>query len=292
MCFGLYGTPMKVHIAGPILALSLALSLILAACEPAGLRDGRDALDRGEFAVALSALQPLAEAGNAEASIILGFMHHDGMGLPRDIGRAASLWRGVADESDPATLTARGKELQTSAFESFFQGKGADVWRFRSALMWLRLAAEQGHAPAQSSLGDMYLNFDFAGITPDPVEGEKWLRRAAGQDDLNGLISLGDMYNDGLGVPKNYETAATWYRRAAELGDRTSQTIMARMYRDGRGLPKDLVQAHMWFEIAIASGEESVRPMLELAANKMTTLQIEEAQRLAEAWRAEHGKGN
>lgn len=273
-------------------ALFLMMSLALAGCEPQGLSEGRAAYDRGEFGVALSALRPLADAGDTEALRLLGFMYHGGKGVARDYGAAVKLWREAADESDPASQHARGLALQLSAFEEFFQGKGADNQRFGAALMWFRLAAEQGFAPAQSYLGDMYLKFDFAGIPPDTAEGEKWLRRAAEQGDLNGQINLGDLYNDGLGVPKNPLEAATWYRRAAEQGDRTTQAILARMYRDGRGVPKDLVRAQMWFDIAIANGERSLIPVRELTARKLTAGQITDAKRLATDWLAQHGRGS
>lgn len=197
-----------------------------------------------------------------------------------------------ADETDPALQHARGVTRQLAAFEKFFQGKGVDKEGFRAALTWFRLAAEQGYAPAQSYLGDGYLNFDFAGIAPDPAEAGKWLRRAAEQGNVDGQITLGDMYNDGLGVPKSYEQAAKWYRRAAEQGDRTSATILARMYRDGRGVAQDPVRATMWFSIAIANGERSVIPTRELAVNRLSARQLKEAERLTEAWLAAHGRGS
>ncbi len=42
---------------------------------------------------------------------------------------------------------------------------------------------------------------------------------AAEEGDAFAQASLGLMYYDGEGVPKDYQEAAKWYRMAAEEGD-------------------------------------------------------------------------
>lgn len=65
------------------------------------------------------------------------------------------------------------------------------------------------------------------------------------------------------------------------------------MYGDGRGVLQDYIQAHMWFNLAAAGSGDDDREMAvrnrDLAAEKMTSEQITEAQRLAREWQPKTG---
>jgi hypothetical protein len=50
---------------------------------------------------------------------------------------------------------------------------------FKKALLWLRMAAEQGHPKAQRLLGMMYHNGE--GVPRDYNEAIKWFRKAEEQ---------------------------------------------------------------------------------------------------------------
>ena len=56
------------------------------------------------------------------------------------------------------------------------------------------------------------------------------------------------------------------------------------MYSKGQGVPQDYVQAHMWFNLAAASGDEHAAANRDELADKMTSAQIEQAQKLAREW--------
>lgn len=55
------------------------------------LHEGKQALDAGNDAVAFRCLLPCAEAGNAEAQAIVGFLYYMGLGVDRDL-HAAINW--------------------------------------------------------------------------------------------------------------------------------------------------------------------------------------------------------
>ena len=61
------------------------------------------------------------------------------------------------------------------------------------------------------------------------------------------------------------------------------------MYDYGRGVPQDYVQAHKWYNLAASntSGEDREQAVKnrDLIAEKMTSEQIAEAQRLAREWK-------
>ena len=122
--------------------------------------------------------------------------------------------------------------------------KGQGVAKdYKEAVNWYRLAAEQGHAHAQNSLGASYLK--------------------------------------GYGVPQDYETAVKWHRLAAEQGHAHAQFLLGTFYVRGKGVPKDLVYAHMWANLAASNGSEGGEKARDLVARAMTPAQIAEAQKLA-----------
>ena len=93
--------------------------------------------------------------------------------------------------------------------------------------------------------------------------------------------NLGLMYHNGWGVPQDYKEAARLYRLAAEQGYADAQGNLGVMYVFGKGVTKDFVYAHMWGNIALMNGNERGASVRGHVAEKMTSSQIEEAQRLA-----------
>jgi TPR repeat protein len=61
------------------------------------------------------------------------------------------------------------------------------------------------------------------------------------------------------------------------------------MYRKGQGVPQDYLQAHMWVNLAASASQgetnEIYAKLRKLIAEKMTSEQIAEAQRLAREWK-------
>jgi uncharacterized protein len=90
-------------------------------------------------------------------------------------------------------------------------------------------------------------------------------------------------------VPQDFERAAFWLRKAADQDWSVAQEDLGAMYEAGYGVPKDYVQAHMWLKLAASrvrdnySGEVYVKARDDLA-DKMTTDQVTQAQRLARDW--------
>jgi hypothetical protein len=95
----------------------------------------------------------------------------------------------------------------------------------KTAVKWWTLAAEQGHAKAQTNLGLMYAKGQ--GVPQDDKRAVKWFRLAAEQGDSNGQTALGVNYEHGLGVPQDYKAAVKWYTLAAEQGNAKAQTNLS-----------------------------------------------------------------
>ena len=130
------------------------------------------------------------------------------------------------------------------------------------AVKWFRLAAEQGHARAQASLGEMYRS--GRGVPKDDGEAARWDRLAANQGLPEAQFNLGFMYFTGRGVRQDDEEADAWCRRAAEQGLARAQDRLGSVYATGRGVPQDDAEAVRWYRLAADQG--SVEAQSNLAA--------------------------
>ena len=150
---------------------------------------------------------------------------------------------------------------------------------FATALKEWKPLAEEGNAVAQNNLGLMYHN--GWGVPQDYKEAVYWYRLAVEQGYAIAQYNLGLMYEKGKGVPQDYEEAVRWYQLAAEQGHSKAQGNLGVMYAFGNGIIKDYVYAHMWGNIASMNGNDLGALLRDDFAEKMTSSQIEEAQRLA-----------
>ena len=137
------------------------------------------------------------------------------------------------------------------------------------AVGWYRKAAEVGHAGAQYALGWMYYIGD--GIPQDYGEAFKWYRKAAQQGYASTQFYLGWMYENGEGVDQSYVTAHVWYNLA-----RVHDNEKAHEYSVVSSLPLLFCVVHV---------NEKAREYRDRIAEKMTPVQIAEAQRLAREWK-------
>lgn len=127
---------------------------------------------------------------------------------------------------------------------------------FAFALVVFRAIANQGHAGAQYSLGDMYSKGE--GVPQDYGEAVKWCRKAAEQGHAKAQDALGDMYGVGLGVPQNLVESFEWYRKAADQGDASAQYWLGWRYRNHQ----EYAQAVKWFTKAAEQGHADAQQRL------------------------------
>ncbi len=57
---------------------------------------------------------------------------------------------------------------------------------------------------------------------------------------------------------------------------------------NGEGVTQDYIRAHMWFSLAAAQGYEDSAKSRAIVAERMNSIQIAEAERLAKEWLAKH----
>lgn len=149
------------------------------------------------------------------------------------------------------TTTAALLLLSLSSWAGYEDGAVAfEKGDFEAALAEWRPLADQGHAQAQHNVGVMY---------------------ATGQ-----------------GVSQSFDEARKWFLRAAEQGLGQAAKSLGTTYSKGHGVEKDLVQAYTWFEIAETLGDKGAIEAQRNASIRMTTAQLDQAERAAQEWLQTH----
>ena len=138
------------------------------------------------------------------------------------------------------------------------------------AVPWLRRAADQGHALAQTLLGALYDSGE--GVAEDDAEAVRWFRCAerrirvgAERGDPDALYLLGQMYDEGEAVLKSYVEAERWYRQAAGRGSLLAQATLGAMYEWGfptGGISRNWPEAERWYLLAADQGHASSQSSL------------------------------
>jgi TPR repeat protein len=144
-----------------------------------------------------------AEAGDAETQYRLGSYYYNGEVI-------------TEDGATGIVYYCNGEEVTKDA------AKAAE---------WLLKAAEQGHAGAQTKLGDCYRYGE--GVAQDKQKAAEWYQKAADKEYAQAEFELGHCYDTGSCVPQNYAKAAEWYTKAVKHGHRGAQDFLDELKRKG-----------------------------------------------------------
>jgi TPR repeat protein len=129
-------------------------------------------------------------------------------------------------------------------------------------LQQLRSLATKGNTKAQVNLGILYE--EGRGVPQDYNEAVKWYRLAAEADSADAQFSLGAVTYYGQGVPRDYQEAAKWFRLAADHGDAAAQGSLGLLYDNGQGVQQSYKEAAKWYLLAAEQGSRSARNNLGL----------------------------
>lgn len=121
----------------------------------------------------------------------------------------------------------------------------------------------------------------------DGAEAVRWYRLAADQGHAQAESDLGIAYALGRGVPRDYDAALRYFRLSAKQGYMPALTNLGLMYLRGQGIPADIVEARKWFVLAAAGGDPNGADNLSKLAKVMSSEQIAESDRRAHDWNPE-----
>lgn len=123
--------------------------------------------------------------------------------------------------------------------------------KYITALKLAEKAAKKGEGNAYTLLGRIYAG--GLGVPKDFKTAAKWYDLGAKKDELHSLIALGSQYATGNGVKKNKLIAANLFERAAKKGEPQAQYNLALIYAKGEGRKQDLFAAADWLKKAAAN---------------------------------------
>lgn len=253
---------------------------------PTDLDRAMSKIDDGEYAEALSQLNPLVESGDAKALFVLGNMHALGQGVAKDNAMAIRLYRDSAQKRHNPAANALGDFY-------FGNGKNELAPDLTQAVRWYLTAAangdpyaydrvyriaSKGHAGAQFGLGELYDG--GIGVPVYPAEAARWYRRAAGggltaavgkleqlatRGSEEAAYHLGRIYALGESVAVDHDRAISWYRTAAAKAEPEAEFQLGVAHEKGLGVARDSRIAVEWYRKAAQRGNEAAQFQLGLA---------------------------
>jgi TPR repeat protein len=165
-----------------LLLLGLAApGLLVAACAAPAAQDDAEArfaagmrlhLEK-RYAKSRPVFESLAADGHVRSQFMLGTIHEQGLGVPKDLAAAAFWYEKAGRRGDDSA------QYNLGILYRFGRGVAKDPV---AAARWLGLAANQGHSRAQNSLSTFY--YAGVGVERDLAEAWKWLTLSA--DRLKG----------------------------------------------------------------------------------------------------------
>ena len=126
----------------------------------------------------------------------------------------------------------------------------------------------------------------------DPVNGGPFMQHVIegltnplGDDDLKGMsFDRSLLYVMGRGVNHDEAEALKWYLRAAEQGESLAQFNVGMRYYEGHAVPPDQVEAYFWLNLAADQGVADAVKIRDGLKRTMTSEQLAQARRRAEAF--------
>lgn len=180
----------------------------------------------GEYVRSAALLSELVEAGHAEAANRLGYLAQNGLGVPRDRRRAASLYALAAERRSKLGLFNLGV--------CYAEGVGV-AFSYRTAMRLLRTAQALGVPSAETVL--------------------KRLSDRKRRKELRRLYSLACLlYRRG-----DFRASSRLLCAAADAGDAASMFRLACHLRRGDGVAVDFAEAERLRRRAIAAGYRDAR---------------------------------
>jgi len=217
-----------------------------------------------------------AEKGSAAAMLTLGQFYEQGVGIARNYSKALEWYEKAAKAGQAEGFYNLGVCYEIG------MGAAADAAK---ALQNFQRAADMGLPIAMNKLASMFISGN--GAARDTAKGISWLDKAANAGVAAAANDLGAIHLAGLlGQKKDEKKALSMFMKAADLGNLEAIRNVAAMHKDGIGTRADPALAYLWYSIARRggyTGEDVVR-MLGLLEGSLSTAQVQQAQKDADAW--------
>lgn len=210
-------------------------------------RDAISAYKAKNFQSACNKLADLNERQDPVSTYFLGYdiIFGDGMCLPitKELAMYKKFWLGIVDEH---RLKDKIGRPNSSLLEHYITG-GA-------AAKMIEVAANAGYMPAQTRLGQLYMQFEVDTYLPrDFGLAQNWLQKASASGGGLAEYLLGVLSQNGAGQG----TASEHYIKAADRGHLYAMQITAQgMYDGSDGFPKNKDKARIYLNNLLNQNED------------------------------------
>lgn len=168
--------------------------------------------------LALEYLQKAYDANYPEACSLLGLLYERGEGTAQNIELANKLYRRGCDLGD-------SESMRFLAY-NYLSGEGVPK-DYKQAKELLTRAVEQESLPARIDLARVI--FHGWGTAVNPQEALDLLEPCLNNGYGRAYMILGEAFEEGLGLPQDYEKAKEQYRQALHLGYAPAQDALDRL---------------------------------------------------------------
>lgn len=167
--------------------------------------------DSGKYKEALAFITPRAEAGDARAVTLVGYIYEVRMS---NIGEGVKWYK-------------KAMGLNDSLAHSNMARIYYRMTDYKLAAQTLEKASKLGDTGADAMLGNMYLN----GIhfKKDYKKALVYIQKGVADDDPQALTDLAICYENSYGVARNMDKAIEFYKRGAAQGNKYAKRALERL---------------------------------------------------------------
>ncbi len=199
-----------------------------------------------------------AEKGNVDAQSELGLKYFKGVGVEKDLTKAAYWFNKAAEQGDLSSQNNLGL--------MYINGLGVEK-NPTVAAKWLQKAAKQGDSAAENNLAIMYIN--GTGVDKDTNKALELLKRAAGKGHKDAQYNLASMYYKDPSLNNDYKIIVELLKKSALQGHVDAQYDLASMFYNGHGVKKDLENSVFWLKKAADQGDDEASSTLRMVQNEL-----------------------
>lgn len=251
--------------------------------QPTGISLGKQAYDNRDYAGAMKAWRPLAEAGDPLAQFHLGNIFVYGKGVKRNMSEGKGWWqKAIATWRKQAE--AGNADAQYRLAQMYENGRSVkrDIEKARH---WYRLSADQSHARSQYHLGRRLI-YAKKKDPKDHADGFRWLERASAQGLIEAIYHLAVTKGHGTHPDgRDPKGAFKLFLKSATAGDKGSQYKVA-LYYEGHWpkiVQRNYKTAREW--LLKATNQRHFKwPALRLAIYYMHGLGVKRDRVIARNW--------
>jgi len=228
--------------------------------------------------------QDLAERGDRQAQLKLGYLLEQGLGGTVNMEKAAHWYELAANQGHATAQYLLGRLNQLGHLGSEPNYELAKQWYSRAmsnyapaavALGFIHETVDDNYKQASiayelaankfSVIGEFDLGLVYEYGKGRPVDHSKAVtlyKSAAERGHARAMVQLAGLYMHDENL-RNYRKSAQWYRKAAKLGDRNAMYQLGRLAEKGMGVSQDPVFALSQYQASADQGD--VQAILALA---------------------------